>query len=151
MKYSDEEKEIISNGKEYFKRIRELNHEKKILELEYNEIPKPKAVQTDIEAQNQKLFNDQQFMYMIKYRENILQRIMKINEILDNFWIMTLFLKLKERNVIRTFVNTTSYTEMIQKLDEQYKYCEKTYTRLIPNICIELSKYIDYDQEIKVD
>lgn len=145
-KYTKEQREIISKGKKYFKSIREINKEKKILEYEYDHTALPKSIQYDaIPRKNNSEHEDQYFISYVQYSENLLTRIKYFDEIISNFWIITLNLKAKQRHVIHAYVNTSGYTEMINLLEDKYHYCENTYTREIPNICIELSKYIDYD------
>lgn len=58
----------------------------------------------------------------------------------------TLYFLTKERNILKAYPESQGYTDMINILENKYCISSSTYRRRLPNICLELSQYIDYDQ-----
>jgi hypothetical protein len=144
-KYTKEEKEIIDGVKEYLKNMRTLKNEKLSLQFEYEAIPTPQSPNISDEAPGgSPKTKDQQLNSYIVKRDMLLKRIELFDEEIDQFTLKLYLLKNGQRNIINAYINSHGYNEMIQLLDEQYCISERSYSRAINDICLELSKYIDY-------
>ena len=151
MKLTKKDMKIVKKGKEYFKSIRFVNREIKYLKEEYKELSYIKSVNFSELPSECNTPKDKQMNSLIIRQDTILSKINVYSKIVDEFITLTFFLETKPRRVIQTYINSIGYTDMINKLDEKYQYSENTYNRLIPRICLELSKYIDYSNMISID
>ena len=149
--YTKEEKEIIEKMKEYLKNIRALTNEKFSLELEYNDIPEPQSPKISDEAPGgYSKPKDHQMNSLISKRDLLFKRIQLFNQELDKFMFASFLLKKGHRSIIECYINSRSYNEMISMLEDDYCISESTYNRKIPEICLELSKYVDYRNPVTV-
>ena len=73
------------------------------------------------------------------------------DEIIDRFTYVLYLLKSGQRTIINCFIDSRGYSEMIQKLEEMYFINERAYSRNINGICLELSKYIDYENPPRLE
>ena len=151
-KYSDEEKQIIKKVKEYLKCIRILKQERLTLKYEYDDIPLPQSPNIGSEMPGGSIKEkDQQLNSRIVRRELLLKRIEMFDEVIDRFTYVLYLLKSGQRTIINCFVDSRGYSEMIQKLEEMYFINERAYSRNINGICLELSKYIDYENPPRIE
>lgn len=151
-KYSKEEKEIIDKVKAFLKNIRTLKNEKLSLQLEYEDIPGPQSPSLSNEAPGgySKPKEYQLDSYVLR-RELLLKRIELFNNEIDKFTLALYVLKAGQRNIVNCYINSHSYSDMIQELESSYYISESTYTREIPKICLKLASYIDYENSITID
>lgn len=144
-RYTDEEQQTISDVKRYLNELRKINQEKFSLELEYNDIPLPQSIKYSEEASGgfSKPKDAQITSRMIK-RDLIIKRLELFNNVVDEFICKTYLLSAAYRNIANVYVNSRSYSDMIQTLESDI-YCisESTYKRHFPKMCLKLSKYID--------
>lgn len=151
-KYSDEEKQIIKKVKEYLKCIRILKQERLTLKYEYDDIPLPQSPNIGSEMPGGSIKEkDHQLNSRIVRRELLLQRMKMFDEVIDRFTYVLYLLKSGQRTIINCFVDSRGYGEMIQKLEEMYFINERAYSRNINDICLELSKYIDYENPPRLE
>lgn len=150
-KYTKEEKEIIEGVKEYLKNMRTLKNERLSLQLEYEAIPTPQSpnISDEIHSVSSRTKDQRLNSYIVK-RDMLLKRIELFDEVIDEFTLKLYLLKAGQRNIINAYINSHGYNEMIQLLDEQYCISESTYSRNINDICLKISRYIDYDSLITI-
>lgn len=150
--YSDEEKQIIEKVKEYLKCIRTLKQERLSLKYEYDDIPLPQSPNVGDEMSGSSISSkDHQLNSRIMRRELLLKRIEMFDEVIDRFTYTLYLLKGGQRTIINCFVDSRGYSDMIQKLEEMYFINERAYSRNINDICLELSKYIDYENPPRIE
>ena len=143
MNYSKQEQVIIKDGKEYLKVIREFKRERMHLVEEYSEEPTPASL-TFNETKGKSLSQIERFNDYTLKREMILKRIEMFNKVIDDFTLKTFMLSTRERQIIQVYMDAKSYGEMILNLEESVYISESTYKRELPNICIHLSSYINF-------
>lgn len=150
-KFTDEEKEIIEKVKEYLKCIRVLKQERLSLQYEYDDIPLPQSpyISNEMPVGSIKA-KDHQLNSRIIKKELLLKRIEMFDEVIDKFTLVLYMLKGGQRTIINCFVDSRGYSEMIRKLEEMYFINERAYSRNINDICLELSKYIDYENPPRI-
>lgn len=150
-KFTDEEKEIIEKVKEYLKCIRVLKQERLSLQYEYDDIPLPQSpyISNEMPVGSIKA-KDHQLNSRIIKKELLLKRIEMFDEVIDKFTLVLYMLKGGQRTIINCFVDSRGYSEMIQKLEETYFINERAYSRNINDICLELAKYIDYENPPRI-
>lgn len=152
MSYSDEEKQIIKKVKEYLKCIRILKQERLTLKYEYDDIPLPQSPNIGSEMPGGSIKEkDQQLNSRIVRRELLLQRMKMFDEVIDRFTYTLYLLKGGQRTIVNCFVDSRGYGDMVQKLEETYFINERAYSRNINDICLELSKYIDYENPPRIE
>lgn len=144
MKYTDEEKKIIDEVKKYLRELRLINIEKFSLTFEIEDIPSPQSIKYSDEAPGgfSKSKGEQITSNMLR-RELLTKRLELFNMELDKFMPLVYLLNAGHRNIIRTYVCSRGYTEMIRTLDKSYCISVSTYKREFPKACLELAKYID--------
>lgn len=139
----DAEKEIIKQVKSYLKSMREVRIYRDSLLDEINDyydvrsidISSVKVSATDkTEAMNNRIVRKE-------YTVNIIN---EIELIINEFYITMLMFPVKQRNILKAYLNAHGYTEMINILEDKYFISHSTYNRMLPKICLELSQYIDY-------
>lgn len=139
----DAEKEIIKQVKSYLKSMREVRIYRDSLLDEINDyydvrsidISSVKVAATDkAEVMNNRIVRNE---YMV----NIIN---EIELIINKFYIIMLMFPVKQRNILKAYLNASGYTEMINMLEDKYFISSSTYNRMLPKICLELSQYIDY-------
>ena len=150
-RYSDEEKKIIKKVKEYLKCIRILKQERLTLKYEYDDIPLPQSPNIGDEMPGGSKSKDQQLNSRIVRRELLLKRMELFDEVIDRFTYVLYLLKSGQRTIINCFIDSRGYGDMIQKLEEMYFINERAYSRNINDICLELSKYIDYENPPRIE
>lgn len=150
-KYTNEEKEIIEKVKTYLKSIRNLKNEKFSLQLEYEDIPKPQSPVFTETPGGFSQSKDQQLDSYITRRDLLLKRIELFNDEIDKFTPVLYLLKSGQRTIVNCFINARGYNEMILTLEQQYYINESSYARNINKICLELSKYIDYENPPEIE
>ena len=136
MKYTDEEKKIIDEVKKYLRELRLINIEKFSLTFEIEDIPSPQSIKYSDEAPGG---------FSKPKGEQITKRVALFNQELDKFMPLLYLLNAGHRNIIRTYVCSRGYSEMIRTLDESYCISVSTYKREFPKACLELAKYLDMD------
>ena len=148
MKYTEEEKNIIDEVKKYLRELRMINIEKFSMAFEIEDIPSPQSIKYSSEAPGgfSKSKGEQITSNMLR-RELLNKRLELFNRELDKFMPLTYLLNAGQRNIIRTYVCSRGYSEMIRTLDESYCISESTYKRAFPKACLELAKYIDLNNK----
>ena len=146
MKYTDEEKKIIDEVKKYLRELRLINIEKFSLTFEIEDIPSPQSIKYSDEAPGgfSKSKGEQITSNMLR-RELLTKRLELFNKELDKFKPLVYLLNTGHRNIIRTYVSTRGYNEMIDTLEESFCISKSTYKREFPKACLELSKYLDME------
>lgn len=150
-KYTSEQKEIIEKVKMYLKNIRQIKTEKFSLQMEYEDIPAPQSIKFGNEMPGGvKKPLDERYNSRLVRRDLILKRIEIFNEELDRFIPVLYLLKSGQRTIVNCYINSKCYSEMVEMLGEHY-INERAYSRNINVICLELAKYIDYDNPPRIE
>lgn len=144
MKYTSQQQDTIKKTKEYLKAIRSLKRERFHLQEEYEEVPSPHSpsfeeIQGTPKSQITKM-ND----YTQK-RELLLKKIEYFNQYIDQFMLYTVLLTSRQRQMIQTYLDSLTYAQMLEELENHYYISASTYKRELPEICLALSKVIDLD------
>ena len=121
MKYTDEEKKIIDEVKKYLRELRLINIEKFSLTFEIEDIPSPQSIKYSDEAPGgfSKPKGEQITSNMLR-RELLTKRLELFNKELDKFMPLVYLLNAGHRNIIRTYVCSRGYNEMIDTLEESF-------------------------------
>ena len=121
MKYTDEEKKIIDEVKKYLRELRLINIEKFSLTFEIEDIPSPQSIKYSDEAPGgfSKSKGEQITSNMLR-RELLTKRLELFNMELDKFMPLVYLLNAGHRNIIRTYVCSRGYNEMIDTLEESF-------------------------------
>lgn len=148
MNFTEEEKETIKEVKDYLKELRRINLEKFSLTFEIEDIPSPQSIKYSDEAPGgfSKSKGEQITSNMLR-RELLTKRVALFNQELDRFMPLLYLLNAGHRNIIRTYVCSRGYNEMIDTLEESYCISKSTYKREFPKACLELAKYISFDNK----
>ena len=148
MNFTEEEKETIKEVKDYLKELRKINLEKYSLTFEIEDIPSPQSIKYSDEMPGgfSKPKGEQITSNMLR-RDLLIKRVTLFNQELDRFMPLLYLLNAGHRNIIRTYVCSRGYSEMIRTLDESYCISDSTYKREFPKACLELSKYINFNNE----
>lgn len=148
MKYTDEEKKIIDEVKKYLRELRLINIEKFSLTFEIEDIPSPQSIKYSDEAPGgfSKPKGEQITSNMLR-RELLTKRVALFNQELDRFMPLLYLLNAGHRNIIRTYVCSRGYNEMIDTLEESFCISKSTYKREFPKACLELAKYINFNNK----
>lgn len=148
MNFTEEEKETIKEVKDYLKELRKINLEKFSLTFEIEDIPSPQSIKYSDEMPGDfsKPKGEQITSNMLR-RDLLIKRVTLFNQELDRFMPLLYLLNAGHRNIIRTYVCSRGYSEMIRTLDESYCISVSTYKREFPKACLELSKYINFNNE----
>ena len=146
MNFTEEEKETIKEVKDYLKELRKINLEKFSLAFEIEDIPSPQSIRYSNEVPGgfSKPKGEQITSNMLR-RELLIKRVTLFNQELDRFMLLLYLLNTGHRNIIRTYVCSRGYNEMIGTLEESYCISKSTYKREFPKACLELSKYLDME------
>lgn len=145
---NEKEKETVKQVKEYLTELRKINLERLSLTFEIEDIPSPQSIKYSNEAPGgfSKPKGEQITSNMLR-RELLTKRLELFNRELDKFMPLIYLLNTRHRNIIRTYVCSRRYTEMIRTLDKSYYISESTYKRAFPKACLELAKYIDLNNK----
>ena len=148
MNFTEEEKETIKEVKDYLKELRKINLEKFSLTFEIEDIPSPQSIKYSDEMPGgfSKPKGEQITSNMLR-RDLLIKRVTLFNQELDRFMPLLYLLNAGHRNIIRTYVCSRGYSEMIRTHDESYCISVSTYKREFPKACLELSKYINFNNE----
>lgn len=148
MNFTEEEKETIKEVKDYLKELRKINLEKFSLTFEIEDIPSPQSIKYSDEMPGgfSKSKGEEITSNMLR-RELLTKRVALFNQELDRFMPLLYLLNAGHRNIIRTYVCSRGYTEMIRTLDESYCISISTYKREFPKACLELAKYINFNNK----
>ena len=148
MNFTEEEKETIKEVKDYLKELRKINLEKFSLTFEIEDIPSPQSIKYSDEAPGgfSKSKGEQITSNMLR-RELLTKRVALFNQELDRFMPLLYLLNAGHRNIIRTYVCSRGYNEMIDTLEESYCISKSTYKREFPKACLELAKYINFNNK----
>lgn len=148
MNFTEEEKETIKEVKDYLKELRKINLEKFSLTFEIEDIPSPQSIKYSDEMPGgfSKPKGEQITSNMLR-RDLLIKRVTLFNQELDRFMPLLYLLNAGHRNIIRTYVCSRGYSEMVRTLDESYCISVSTYKREFPKACLELSKYINFNNE----
>lgn len=146
MNFTEEEKETIKEVKDYLKELRKINLEKFSLTFEIEDIPSPQSIKYSNEMPGgfSKSKGEQITSNMLR-RELLTKRVALFNQELDRFMPLLYLLNAGHRNIIRTYVCSRGYNEMIDTLEESFCISKSTYKREFPKACLELSKYLDME------
>lgn len=146
MNFTIEEKEIIKEVKDYLKELRKINLEKFSLTFEIEDTPSPQSIKYSDEMPRgfSKSKGEQITSNMLR-RELLTKRVALFNQELDRFMPLLYLLNAGHRNIIRTYVCSRGYNEMIDTLEESFCISKSTYKREFPKACLELSKYLDME------
>ena len=146
MNFTEEEKETIKEVKGYLKELRKINLEKFSLAFEIEDVPSPQSIKYSNEMPGG--FSKQkgeQITSNILRRELLTKRLELFNMELDKFMPLVYLLNAGHRNIIRTYVCSRGYNEMIDTLEESFCISKSTYKREFPKACLELAKYLDME------
>ena len=145
---NEKEKETVKQVKEYLMELRKINLERLSLTFEIEDIPSPQSIKYSDEMPGgfSKPKGEQITSNMLR-RELLTKRVALFNQELDKFIPLICLLNTRHRNVIRAYVCSRGYTEMIRTLDKSYYISESTYKRTFPKACLELAKYIDLNNK----
>lgn len=148
MNFTIGEKETIKEVKDYLKELRKINLEKFSLTFEIEDIPSPQSIKYSDEMPGSfsKSKGEQITSNMLR-RELLTKRVALFNQELDRFMPLLYLLNAGHRNIIRTYVCSRGYNEMIDTLEESYCISKSTYKREFPKACLELAKYISFDNK----
>ena len=143
---NEKEKETVKQVKEYLMELRKINLERLSLTFEIEDIPSPQSIKYSDEAPGgfSKPKGEQIASNMLR-RELLTKRLELFNKELDKFMPLVYLLNAGHRNIIRTYVCSRGYNEMIDTLEESFCISKSTYKRKFPKACLELAKYIDMD------
>lgn len=146
MNFTEEEKETIKEVKDYLKELRKINLEKFSLTFEIEDIPSPQSIKYSDEMPGEfsKSKGEQITSNMLR-RELLTKRVALFNQELDRFMPLLYLLNAGHRNIIRTYVCSRGYNEMIDTLEESFCISKSTYKREFPKACLELSRYLDME------
>ncbi len=146
MNFTEEEKETIKEVKDYLKELRKINLEKFSLTFEIEDIPSPQSIKYSDEMPGgfSKPKGEQITSNMLR-RDLLTKRVALFNQELDRFMPLLYLLNAGHRNIIRTYVCSRGYNEMIDTLEESFCISKSTYKREFPKACLELSKYLDME------
>lgn len=146
MNFTEEEKETIKEVKDYLKELRKINLEKFSLTFEIEDIPSPQSIKYSDEMPGvfSKPKGEQITSNMLR-RDLLTKRVALFNQELDRFMPLLYLLNAGHRNIIRTYVCSRGYNEMIDALEESYCISKSTYKREFPKSCLELAKYLDME------
>lgn len=139
MRYTQEQKEKIKNMKEYMKSIRTLKRERFHLLEEYNDLPSIPSPSLE-ENKGNPISQISRMNNYTERRELLLKKIEVFNQHIDQFMLYTLLLSTKQRQMINAYMDTLSYAEMIETLENKYFISISTYKRELPEICLSLSQ-----------
>lgn len=142
------DKETIQQVKKYLMELRKINLERLSLTFEIEDIPSPQYVKYSNEAPEgfSKPKGEQITSNMLR-RELLNKRLELFNRELDRFMPLIYLLNTRHRNIIRAYVCSRGYTDMINTLEESYCISKSTYKRAFPRACLELAKYIDLNNK----
>lgn len=150
MRYTEEETDMIHQGKIILNKLRSIYRERQQLLEEYNEEPAPRSpsLQENKGASLSQLarMNDYTFK-----RELILKKIDFLTDIINQFTLKTLLLPTRQRQILDVYMNTSSYQDMLDTLNEKYYISTSTYKRELPKICLSLVKYINYQEVLSLE
>ena len=148
MNFTIEEKEIIKEVKDYLKELRKINLEKFSLTFEIEDTPSPQSIKYSDEMPGgfSKSKGEQITSNMLR-RELLTKRVALFNQELDRFMPLLYLLNAGHRNIIRTYVCSRGYNEMIDTLEESFCISKSTYKREFPKACLELAKYINFNNK----
>ena len=146
MNFTEEEKETIKEVKGYLKGLRKINLEKFSLTFEIEDIPSPQSIKYSDEMPGgfSKSKGEQITSNMLR-RELLTKRVALFTQEMDKYMSLLYLLNARHRNIIRTYVCSKGYSEMIKTLDEFFCISVSTYKREFPKACLELSKYLDME------
>ncbi len=152
MNFTEEEKETIKEVKDYLKELRKINLEKFSLTFEIEDIPSPQSIKysDEIPGGFSKSKGEQITSNML-HRELLTKRVALFNQELDRFMPLLYLLNAGHRNIIRTYVCSRGYNEMIDTLEESFCISKSTYKREFPKACLELSKYLDMEHRPSIE
>ena len=148
MNFTEEEKETIKEVKDYLKELRKINLEKFSLTFEIEDIPSPQSIKYSDEMPGgfSKPKGEQITSNMLR-RDLLTKRVALFNQELDRFMPLLYLLNAGHRNIIRTYVCSRGYNEMIDTLEESFCISKSTYKREFPKACLELAKYINFNNK----
>lgn len=144
MKYTTEQLDTIKKGKEYLKTIRTLKRERFHLIEEYNDIPSPHSPSFG-ENPGSSISQITRMNDYTQKRELLLKKIELFNQYIDQFVLYTVYLSSRQRQIINIYLEASSYQEMLDQLENKYYISVSTYKRELPEICLALSRIIDFD------
>lgn len=151
-RYTEEQKDVIEKVKIYLKCMRELKNERFSLQLEYDDLMTPRSPSLSIEEHGgYSIPKEYQLDSYIIRKDLILNKLELINAEIDSFIPYTYLLTSGQRNIVNCFINSRGYSDMIDMLYKNHYIDEKAYIRAIPKICLELSKYIDYNNPPRIE
>ena len=138
MRYTKQQQETIKIMKEYMKTIRQLKRERFHLMEEYNQLPSISSPTLE-ENKGTPISQITRMNDYTQRRELLLKRIEIFNQYIDQFMLYTLLLSTRQRQMINAYMNTLSYAEMVEQLENKYYISISTYKRELPEICLSLS------------
>lgn len=152
MNFTEEEKETIKEVKDYLKELRKINLEKFSLTFEIEDIPSPQSIKYSDEMPGGfSKSKGEQITSNMLCRELLTKRVALFNQELDRFMPLLYLLNAGHRNIIRTYVCSRGYNEMIDTLEESFCISKSTYKREFPKACLELSKYLDMEHRPSIE
>ena len=138
MRYTKQQQETIQTMKDYMKAIRSLKRERFHLLEEYDQLPSISSPTLE-ENKGSPISQITRMNDYTQRRELLLKRIEIFNQYIDQFMLYTLLLPTRQRQMIDAYMNTLSYAEMVEQLENEYFVSISTYKRELPEICLSLS------------
>ena len=138
MRYTKQQQETIQTMKDYMKAIRSLKRERFHLLEEYDQLPSISSPTLE-ENKGSPISQITRMNDYTQKRELLLKRIEIFNQYIDQFMLYTLLLPTRQRQMIDAYMNTLSYAEMVEQLENEYFVSISTYKRELPEICLSLS------------
>ena len=138
MRYTKQQQETIQTMKDYMKAIRSLKRERFHLLEEYDQLPSISSPTLE-ENKGSPISQITRMNDYTQKRELLLKKI----EIFNNTWriygFYSRYIWKSKRQMIDTYMNTLSYVEMEEQLENEYFVSISTYKRELPEICLSLS------------
>ena len=82
-------------------------------------------------------------------------KLLKIVDILDSvieeYLISILFFESRDRKILKCYIYSDGYTNMINNLNDQYYISKSNYARSLPRIYLKLSNYVDYNSPPEIE
>ena len=75
----------------------------------------------------------------------LLKKIEYFNQYIDQFMLYTILLTSRQRQIIQIYLDSLTYAQMLEELENHYYISASTYKRELPEICLALSKVIDLE------
>lgn len=147
----DSEKEVIDKVKSYLKHIRDIRKYRDELLFEIDDFFITSVNLSSPVLENARKEKTKVLADRISKNDQLLKIVDIIDNIIEEYLIKILFFGAKERKILKCYVFSEGYTNMINNLNDKYYISESNYIRLLPKICLKLSNYIDYNNPPEIE